>query len=57
MDVDDANAIVNTLKKTSKATAAMYKLNIVRKALNYGQDLHFKKTQKILVCTILTMHL
>ena len=43
MDVDDANAIVNTLKKTSKATAAMYKLNIVRKALNYGQDLHFTK--------------
>ena len=43
MDIDDANAIVNTLKKTSKATAAMYKLNIVRKALNYGQDLHFTK--------------
>ena len=43
MDVDDANAIVNTLKKTSKATAAMYKLNIVRKALNLGQDLHLTK--------------
>ena len=27
MDVDDANAIVNTLKKTSKATAAMYKFD------------------------------
>ena len=25
----------------SKASAAMYKLNIVRKALNLGQDLHF----------------
>ena len=43
MDVDDANAIVNTLKKTSKATAAMYKLNIIRKALNLGQDLHLTK--------------
>lgn len=27
----------------SKASAAMYKLNIVRKALNLGQDLHFVK--------------
>lgn len=41
MDVDEANAIVNILKDTSKATAAMYKLNIVRKAFNLGQDLHF----------------
>ena len=32
-----ANAIAND----SKAAAAMYKLNIVRKALNFGQDLHF----------------
>ena len=43
MDVDDANAIVNILKDTSKATAAMYKLNIVRKALNYWHDLHLTK--------------
>ena len=43
MDVDDANAIVNILKDTSKATAAMYKLNIVRKALNYWHDLHLVK--------------
>lgn len=27
----------------SKASAAMFKLNIVRKALNLGQDLHFAK--------------
>ena len=27
----------------SKASAAMFKLNIVRKALNLGQDLHFSK--------------
>ena len=45
-DVDDANAIVNILKDTSKATAAMYKLNIVRKALNYWHDLHLAKDLK-----------
>ena len=43
IDVDDANSIVNILKDTSKATAAMYKLNIVRKALNYWHDLHLVK--------------
>ena len=43
MDVDDANAIVNILKDTSKATAAMYKLNIVREALSYWHDLHLTK--------------
>ena len=43
MDVDDENAIVNTLKERSKAMAAMYKLNIIRKALNLGQDLHLTK--------------
>ena len=34
-----ADAIAND----SKASAAMYKLNIVRKALNLGQDLHLTK--------------
>ena len=42
-DIEHANAIVNILKDASKATAAMYKLNIVRKALNLGQDLHLTK--------------
>lgn len=46
MDVDDANDIVNILKDKSKATAAMYKLNIVRKALNYWHDLHLAKDPK-----------
>lgn len=46
MDVDDENAIVNTLKERSKAMAAMYKLNIIRKALNLGQDLHLTKDPK-----------
>lgn len=44
MNVDDSNAIVNTLKETSKAMAAMYKLNIIRKALNLGQNLHLIKS-------------
>ena len=30
----------------SKASAAMFKLNIIRKALNFGQDLHLTKDPK-----------
>lgn len=44
MDIDDENAIVNTLKERSKAMAAMYKLNIIRKALNLRQNLHLIKS-------------
>ena len=44
MDVDDENYTVNTLKERSKAMAAMYKLNIIRKALNLGQNLHLIKS-------------
>lgn len=44
MDVDNENYIVNTLKEKSKAMAAMYKLNIIRKALNLGQNLHLIKS-------------
>lgn len=44
MDVDDENYTVNTLKERSKAIAAMYKLNIIRKALNLGQNLHLIKS-------------
>ncbi len=46
MSIDDGNSIVNTLKETSKATAAMYKLNIIHKALNFGQNLHLTKNPK-----------
>ena len=46
MSIDDENSIVNTLKERSKAMAAMYKLNIVRKALNSGQDLYFTENQE-----------
>ena len=40
--------IVDTIKNivifgNSKASAAMFKLNIIRKALNLGQDLHLTK--------------
>lgn len=44
MSIDDENSIVNTLKERSKAMAAMYKLNIIRKALNLGQNLHLIKS-------------
>lgn len=44
MSIDDENSIVNTLKERSKAMAAMYKLNIIRKVLNLGQNLHLIKS-------------
>lgn len=34
---------VKSIEKISKASAAMFKLNIIRKALNWGQDLHLTK--------------
>lgn len=46
MDIDDANTIVKSIKKTSKATAAMYKLSLIRKALNLGHDFHLTKDPK-----------
>ena len=46
MSIDDGNSIVNILKETSKAMAAMYKLNIIRKALNLGYDLHLTKDKE-----------
>ena len=42
-DIEHAKFIVNVLEHQSKASAAMYKLNIVHKALNLGQDLHLTK--------------
>ena len=44
MSIDDENSIANTLKERSKAMAAMYKLNIICKALNLGQNLHLIKS-------------
>ena len=36
----------NNIATISKASAAMFKLNIIRKALNLGQDLHLTKNPK-----------
>ena len=43
LDIDSTNAIISDIKKTSNASAAMYKVGIVRKALNYAKDLHLTK--------------
>ena len=37
---------INDISMYSRASAAMTKLNIIRKALNLGQDLHFTKDPK-----------
>lgn len=39
--------IVMDIRRYSKASAAMFELNIIRKALNLGQDLHLVKDPKI----------
>lgn len=39
----DVNLIIASITMYSKASAAMFKLNIIRKALNLGQDLHLTK--------------
>lgn len=36
----DMACLPKVIAKTSRASAAMFKLNIIRKALNLGQDLH-----------------
>ena len=38
--------ITKSIATISKASAAMFKLNIIRKALNLGQDLHLTKDPK-----------
>ena len=43
LNIDDVYITINRLEKISKASAAMFKLNIIRKALNLGQDLHLTK--------------
>ena len=46
LDIDDVYMTINGLEKISKASAAMFKLNIIRKALNLGQDLYLTKDPK-----------
>ena len=43
LNIDDVYITINRLEKISKASAAMFKLNIIRKALNLGQDLYLTK--------------
>ena len=40
---DDIVSKVNSIAEISKASAAMFKLNIVRKALNLGYDMHISR--------------
>lgn len=46
MNFDNVVNTILDIKKDSRASAAMYKLNIIRKALNLGQDLHLTKNPK-----------
>ena len=46
-DYNAVSSIINDdLLRFSKASAAMFKLNIIRKALNLGQDLHLTENRK-----------
>ena len=44
--VREAATIAKDVARYSRASAAMFKLNIIRKALNLGQDLHLTKDPK-----------
>lgn len=46
MNLNWALRMVEELETASKASAAMFKLNIIRKALNLGKDLHLAKNPK-----------
>lgn len=43
LNSDDMFYIIKNIATISKASAAMFKLNIIRKALNLGQNLHLTK--------------
>ena len=46
LDYDSLKDYAEVIAEYSKASAAMFKLNIIRKALNLGQDLHLTKKPK-----------
>ena len=46
LNSDNMFYIIKNIATISKASAAMFKLNIIRKALNLGQDLHLTKHPK-----------
>ena len=46
LNYDGIKEKADTIYNISKSSAAMFKLNIIRKALNLGQDLHLTKNPK-----------
>ena len=46
INYENAFYMAESIAKYSRASAAMFKLNIIRKALNIGQDLHLTKNPK-----------
>lgn len=46
LNYEDMFYIIKNIATISKASAAMFKLNIIRKALNLSQDLHLTKDPK-----------
>ena len=46
LNYDAISIVTKDIFTFSKASAAMFKLNIIRKALNLGQDLHLTKNPK-----------
>ena len=46
LNYDEIKEKADTIYNISKSSAAMFKLNIIRKALNLGQDLHLTKDQE-----------
>lgn len=46
LNYDDVFYITKNIATISKASSAMFKLNIIRKVLNLGKDLHLTKTPK-----------
>lgn len=50
LDRADTTYLIRVMTKISKASAAMYQLNIIRKALNLGQELHFIQSSNYIYC-------
>ena len=46
LDIDDVYITINRLEKISKASAAMFKLNIIKNALNLNYELYLTRCQK-----------
>ena len=46
LNYDEIKEKADTIYNISKSSAAMFKLNIIRKALNLGKDLHLTKKQE-----------